>query len=193
MRASHEVQSRTMKRVWLVFSAASLVASLTACPGNPPPRPIDKTVKPTKKAGARTISIVGTNDLHGALDRLPLFGGFIANIRAAREADGGGTLLLDAGDMFQGTLESNMAEGADIVKAYNALKYDAVCVGNHEFDFGPDGPLAVPKSIRVAHSSCARARRSSRSSSRTSRTSRAVTASSGRTCRHRSSSRSAAR
>jgi 5'-nucleotidase len=86
---------------------------------------------------------VGTNDLHGALERLPLLGGFVANLRAARAADGGGVLLVDAGDMFQGTLESNLAEGADVVRAYNALGYAAAAVGNHEFDYGPQGPAAT--------------------------------------------------
>src|SRR5882672_5107829 len=79
------------------------------------------------------------NDLHGALDRLPMFAGFVANARAARAADGGSVLLLDAGDLFQGTLESNLAEGADVVKAYNQLGYAATAVGNHEFDYGPKG------------------------------------------------------
>ena len=49
-------------------------------------------------------------------------------------------MLVDAGDMFQGTLESNLTEGAAVVRAYNALEYDAAAVGNHEFDFGPVGP-----------------------------------------------------
>jgi 5'-nucleotidase len=130
-----------MKRIAIVL------ACVAACSSAPPPRHVVKPANPTVKAGARTLTIIGTNDLHGALDRLPLLGGFIANIRAARAADGGGVLLVDAGDMFQGTLESNTAEGADIVKAYNALGYDAVCLGNHEFDFGPEGPAVTAKSI----------------------------------------------
>jgi 2',3'-cyclic-nucleotide 2'-phosphodiesterase (5'-nucleotidase family) len=89
-----------------------------------------------------TLSIVGTNDLHGALERLPLLAGFVANLRAVRAADGG-VLLVDAGDMFQGTLESNLAEGAGVVRAYNALGYAAAAVGNHEFDYGPEGPAAT--------------------------------------------------
>jgi 5'-nucleotidase len=92
---------------------------------------------------AVTISIVGTNDLHGALERLPLFAGFMANLRAARAADGGGVVLVDGGDMFQGTLESNLGEGADIVQAYNRLGYAGVAIGNHEFDYGPEGPAAT--------------------------------------------------
>ncbi|HMG20165.1 MAG TPA: bifunctional UDP-sugar hydrolase/5'-nucleotidase [Kofleriaceae bacterium] len=95
--------------------------------------------------GPVTISIIGTNDLHGAVDRLPLFGGFIANLRAARAADGG-VLLVDGGDMFQGTLESNLGEGADVVRAYNYLGYAGVAIGNHEFDYGPAGPAATAAS-----------------------------------------------
>ena len=99
------------------------------------------------KKGARTITIIGTNDLHGAIDRLPLLAGFVANIRAERQADGGGVLLLDAGDMFQGTLESNLAEGADVVRAYNQMGYQATAIGNHEFDFGPEGAAVTAKSV----------------------------------------------
>jgi 2',3'-cyclic-nucleotide 2'-phosphodiesterase (5'-nucleotidase family) len=90
-----------------------------------------------------TISIVGTNDLHGHLRALPLLGGYLANLRRARAADGGAVVLLDGGDMFQGTLESNLEEGAGVVRAYEALGYDAVAIGNHEFDYGPVGDRAT--------------------------------------------------
>ncbi len=71
---------------------------------------------------------------------LALLGGYVRNIRAARMQDGGGVLLVDSGDMFQGTLESNLNEGAAVVSAYNALGYAAAALGNHEFDYGPVGP-----------------------------------------------------
>ena len=96
-----------------------------------------------------TLSVIGTNDVHGAIVErngaggLALFGGYVANLRSARAQEGGAVLLIDAGDMWQGTLESNIAEGAPVVAAYNALRYDAVAIGNHEFDFGPVGPAAV--------------------------------------------------
>jgi 5'-nucleotidase len=99
---------------------------------------------------AVTLSIVGTNDVHGGiLERgarggLALLGGYVANLRAARARDGGAVLLIDAGDMFQGTLESNLNEGAVVVSAYNALGYSAAAIGNHEFDFGPIGPRSTP-------------------------------------------------
>ena len=98
-----------------------------------------------------TLSIVGTNDLHGGIlqrgDRggLALLGGYVANLRAARAKDGGAVLLIDAGDMFQGTLESNLTEGSSVVAAYNRLGYAAAAIGNHEFDFGPVGPLSTPQ------------------------------------------------
>ena len=57
-------------------------------------------------------------------------------LAAARAADGGGVLLLDAGDTFQGGIESNLSEGALVVDAYNALGYDALAIGNHEFEYG---------------------------------------------------------
>jgi 5'-nucleotidase len=90
------------------------------------------------------ISVVGTSDLHGHLATLPWLGGYLENLRKVRKETGGGVVLLDAGDMFQGTLESNLAEGAPVVRAYNALGYDAVAIGNHEFDFGPAGPAPSP-------------------------------------------------
>ena len=47
--------------------------------------------------------------------------------------------------MFQGTLVSNLHEGAAMIHALNALGYNAAAVGNHEFDFGPVGPHTTPK------------------------------------------------
>jgi 5'-nucleotidase len=120
-----------------------VLLGLLAC--SSPPKHVHVPTAP--KQGARTLTIIGTNDLHGALDRLPLLAGYVDNVRAARAADGGGVLLVDAGDMFQGTLESNIAEGADIVKAYNQMGYAAVAIGNHEFDYGPEGPAVTAQSI----------------------------------------------
>jgi 2',3'-cyclic-nucleotide 2'-phosphodiesterase (5'-nucleotidase family) len=87
---------------------------------------------------APTISVVGTTDLHGRLESLPILGGFAANLRRDRQEDGG-VLLVDSGDVFQGTLESNLDEGATALEAYSALGYAGVAIGNHEFDYGPAG------------------------------------------------------
>ena len=92
---------------------------------------------------------------------LALLGGYASNLRAARARDGGAVLLIDAGDMFQGTLESNLNEGASVVAAFGALGYVAAGIGNHEFDFGPVGPAATPqrpeRSARRVESACGRA------------------------------------
>jgi 5'-nucleotidase len=135
----------------MIKSARILVVLAVACshpaaPANDPhaagaPAPAPVPAAPPRTAV--TLSIVGTNDLHGAIERLPLFAGFVANLRAARAADGGGVVVVDGGDMFQGTLESNLAEGADIVRAYNVIGYAAAAVGNHELDYGPVGPAAT--------------------------------------------------
>ena len=89
-----------------------------------------------------TLSVVTTSDLHGiALPAngsggLPLLAGYVNNLRAARAADGGGVLLIDSGDTFQGGIESDLSEGALVVDAYNAMGYAAEAIGNHDFDFG---------------------------------------------------------
>lgn len=104
-----------------------------------------------QRTAAITISVVATTDLHGAVlprgerGGLALLGGYVRNIRAARAQDRGGVLLVDSGDMFQGTLESNLNEGAAVVRAYNALGYAGAAIGNHEFDFGPSGPDETPR------------------------------------------------
>src|SRR5687767_8212648 len=97
------------------------------------------------------LSVVGTNDLHGRLftddqgrGGLTVLGGFLDNLRAAREADGGALLVLDAGDTFQGGIESNLSEGLMVVDAYNAIGYTALGVGNHDFDYGTVDPHGPP-------------------------------------------------
>jgi len=82
------------------------------------------------------ISIIGTADLHGRLATLPLLGGYLDVLRAARP---GRVVLVDAGDAFQGTLESDMNEGEAVIRAYALLGYNALAIGNHEFDYGPVG------------------------------------------------------
>ena len=120
------------------FIVLSLSLALAACAVAPgPPDEI-------------TLSVVGTNDVHGAIAASDEAGGLVAvsayvdALRRARAADGGAVLLIDAGDMWQGTLESNLSEGAAVVEAYNAMGVTAAAIGNHEFDFGPEGPNAIP-------------------------------------------------
>ena len=137
-----------------LLSAPLLTLALlwSGCAHDSPSRDRGTTPASAPSQRTRIISLVGTNDLHGYIRSLPLFGGYLNNLRAARAADGGGVLLVDAGDIFQGTLESNPVEGASVIRGYNALRYDAAAVGNHEFDFGPEGsgPIAPDAELRGA-------------------------------------------
>ena len=127
-------------RRWLpagiAFVAASVLLAAWASAGQRP------GPDPGGAAGRVTLSIVGTTDLHGRVfprdghGGVALLGGYLRNLRAARAADGGAVLLLDAGDTFQGGVTSDISEGALVVDAYNALGYDALAVGNHEFEYG---------------------------------------------------------
>lgn len=132
------------RRARLSLALALLVASVLACVGRDAPRPVEAAA--AAQAAPVVISVVGTNDLHGRVERVAALAGHVENLRAVRRADGGAVLLVDAGDLFQGTLESNLGEGAAVIEAYNAVGYTAAAVGNHEFDFGPEGE-AVTASV----------------------------------------------
>ena len=119
-------------------------------------------------AGPVTLSIIGTTDLHGRVlgsdgrGGVAQLGGYLRNLRAARGMDGGAVLLLDAGDTFEGGIESNLSEGALVVDAYNALGYDALAIGNHEFDYGAldtaSGDATPPDMRGALKAAAARAR-----------------------------------
>ena len=85
-------------------------------------------VEPTEKSGLKTA------DMGGYARRM----GVIATIRAEEK----NVLLLDAGDFSQGTPYFNFYNGRVEVDALNHMKYDAITLGNHEFDNGID-TLAV--------------------------------------------------
>ncbi len=149
----------------------SLMLSLLGLSACPAPAPQPDTPPTTGAAGPGSgpatasapselsIAIVGTSDLHGYVEPrtlqvrgadgqphsvqrggLALLSGYLENLRARKPV-----LLLDGGDMFQGTIVSNMSEGQAVIAAYNALGYHAAAIGNHEFDYGPAGPRSVPK------------------------------------------------
>jgi len=71
---------------------------------------------------------------------LPAFASYVG---ALRDLYPGRVVVVDSGDMWQGTLESNLFEGEAMVRAYNVIGYAAAAVGNHEFDFGPVGSDAI--------------------------------------------------
>ncbi len=104
------------------------------------------------------LTLLGINDLHGALDGTvvgegeaggpglaggaALMGAYVAAVRAANPD---GTVVVDAGDMLQGPLLCNHFEGAPVADVYRYLGVVASALGNHEFDYGPVGERSRPR------------------------------------------------
>jgi 2',3'-cyclic-nucleotide 2'-phosphodiesterase/3'-nucleotidase/5'-nucleotidase len=96
----------------------------------------------------KRLRVIGTNDFHGALQpSTPGFAGgrevggaatLAAYVSRAREGAVGPTVLIDAGDIMQGTPISNLSDGRATVDFFNAVGYAAAALGNHEFDWGID-------------------------------------------------------
>ncbi len=95
--------------------------------------------------GPLRLTILHTNDVHSRLEPFPMDGGrnqglggvaarasLIESIRQEAEQ----VLLLDAGDIFQGTPYFNLYHGEPEIKAMTAMGYDACTIGNHDFDAG---------------------------------------------------------
>ncbi|WP_343563024.1 bifunctional metallophosphatase/5'-nucleotidase [Kiloniella sp. b19] len=105
-----------------------------------------------------TLHILHTNDLHSRIEAVnkydstcsgedaaegKCFGG-VARLKTAIEErrnalKGENVLLLDAGDQFQGSLFYSTYKGKAAVEFMNAMDYDVMALGNHEFDDGPEG------------------------------------------------------
>ncbi|MER2600370.1 MAG: 5'-nucleotidase C-terminal domain-containing protein [Caldilineales bacterium] len=90
-----------------------------------------------------TLTILHTNDTHARIESFTesnvVQGGVARRYTAIQQvrAEGGNVLLVDAGDPFQGTLFFNYWQGLEEAHFMNALGYQAMAIGNHEFDSGP--------------------------------------------------------
>ena len=110
------------------------------------------------------LHVLHTNDFHSriepinkydstcdaeTLEKKECFGGvarLAAAIKAKRDeikAAGGNVIVVDAGDQYQGSLFYTTYKGKDTVEFMNAIGYDAMSLGNHEFDDGPDGTMIL--------------------------------------------------
>lgn len=126
------------RRTFIIDTAATLaMASLGA--------PLFSAFDSPKK---KHITILHTNDTHSQIEpfeaghyRYANKGGvarratLISNVRAENP----NTLLLDAGDIFQGTPYFNYFGGEVEFKLMSMLKYDVATIGNHDFDNGVEG------------------------------------------------------
>lgn len=90
-------------------------------------------------AEVRTLTILHTNDLHARL--MPLdnkHGGFayLATVIRRERANCTDCILLNAGDVAQGTPVSTIFHGLPAFEVANLFGYDAATIGNHDFDYG---------------------------------------------------------
>jgi 5'-nucleotidase / UDP-sugar diphosphatase len=118
-------------------------------------------VSPLYPGQTWSLIICHSNDVHGGVDSSeatfmnpefpPQLGGgasaarLVGQLRTLAKQDGSGFLLLDTGDIFQGTLVGTKSRGEAVMRYMNKIGYDAWVLGNHEFDLGRDVPESLMK------------------------------------------------
>lgn len=95
--------------------------------------------------------IIHTNDVHGRILE-DTRSGVIGDAKAAavieeERAKVENTIVVDAGDAFQGLPISNSTKGEDRANIMNEVGYDAMAVGNHEFDFGMEQAIKYKETL----------------------------------------------
>ena len=130
------MRARTKRLVYL--TAAVLVGLLLACSTM-------KEAGPPSGSPVHHLVILHTNDTHGRpvkffKDPAPDVGGLAARATIVQRIKGQSknVLVLDAGDINTGKPESNLFNGRPDIKGFNYIGYDAMAIGNHEFDNGLD-------------------------------------------------------
>jgi len=139
--------------VGLAIATSGGVAFADETQGNTSSSATTTQTQPTAPASAsataseKDLVLVHTNDVHGRIveekgrDKTTSVVGdaklatVIENERAKKDQT---TVVLDAGDAFQGLPISNSTKGEARAEILNKMNYDAMAVGNHEFDFGLD-------------------------------------------------------
>lgn len=108
------------------------------------------------------LNVLHINDLHSRIEAINAFdstcdaeteakgecfggiarvGAKINELRDKITAEGGNVIVLDAGDQYQGSLFYTTYKGKDVAEFMSTIGFDAMAVGNHEFDDGPEGLL----------------------------------------------------
>jgi 5'-nucleotidase/UDP-sugar diphosphatase len=120
-----------------IFLGLVLAIVLGSCDTQTTPTPTP-TPEPTPEPEDVTeLTIFTMNDLHGQITEddgkygIARMASYINTERAKTDA----SVLIAAGDMFQGTGVSNYAYGEPVIKIMNAMNVDAMTCGNHEFDW----------------------------------------------------------
>lgn len=131
------------KKLWVLFLLMFSVVTLSACLNEKGDEPVieEPTEEPVTSDKLEFLDIYYLNDLHGAIEEseyqigLAKIANFV-NIKRSEHKDN--TLFLAGGDMLQGSALSNYYMGRSTIEIMNVMGFDAMVVGNHEFDWGID-------------------------------------------------------
>ena len=125
-----------------------VTAFLAACSKEPTPWVPDSGEEGSYLPGEYQLPLIETTDLHGYIVsasngalhyRMAFIADKVNDIRGrGDDYDKSRLLLLDGGDIYQGASISNLLGGKPVYVAMDRMGYDAVTVGNHEFDWGID-------------------------------------------------------
>ncbi len=104
-------------------------------------------------AAGKEIIILHTNDIHcGITDNLGI--DKVSQYKKDLKKQGYPVALVDAGDAIQGAPIGKLSTGESIVKIMNAVGYDFVIPGNHEFDYGMERFLQLASRQKCGYYSC---------------------------------------
>lgn len=125
----------------------ALICGLATVPFVAPAASAQIPATAPKPAATREVVLLYTNDFHTALRPIgaywlpgaPRIGGAaaLAGYVNRYRVENRTTFLFDSGDMFTG-LVSNLTRGEALMEMMRAMRYDAMGIGNHEFDYGSD-------------------------------------------------------
>ncbi|SHI45415.1 bifunctional metallophosphatase/5'-nucleotidase [Pseudobutyrivibrio xylanivorans] len=124
-----------LKRVVTFVLAAAMVVTMGFTPTKAYAYEAQYKIMPqiAKDLSGKTL-IIHSNDVHGAMDKYSQ----LAALRNELKARGADVILTDAGDFSQGTPYVSSTKGMYAINMMNAMGYDVVTLGNHEFDYGYD-------------------------------------------------------
>ncbi|MDD4833119.1 MAG: 5'-nucleotidase C-terminal domain-containing protein [Lutispora sp.] len=100
---------------------------------------IDDLAKLGKVPNTKVISILSVNDFHGNIvesGKNPGAARLAGYFKAQKAENPDGTIILSAGDMYQGTADSNLMYGVPVQAIMNYIGFEGMAMGNHEFDWG---------------------------------------------------------
>lgn len=129
---------------WLAFLLV-LLMFLIACSDDDTPAQI-QTPTPPPAQQEKSIVLLFENDVHCNVSGYVKFAGYRDAIVAADTAY---VACTSSGDFSQGSVEGTLSKGEYIVDLMNLVGYDAVGLGNHEFDYGADQMLRLTSMLKA--------------------------------------------